>query len=61
MSESKKQHLATLSVHGGQEPDPTTGSRAVPIYQTTSYVLRTPITLPGCLACRNSATSTPAS
>lgn len=28
----------TLSVHGGQEPDPTTGSRAVPIYQTTSYV-----------------------
>ena len=24
--------------HGGQEPDPTTGSRAVPIYQTTSYV-----------------------
>src|ERR1700728_564242 len=38
MSESKKQHLGTLSVHGGQEPDPTTGSRAVPIYQTTSYV-----------------------
>ena len=28
----------TLVVHGGQEPDPTTGSRAVPIYQTTSYV-----------------------
>jgi O-acetylhomoserine (thiol)-lyase len=28
----------TLAVHGGQEPDPTTGSRAVPIYQTTSYV-----------------------
>jgi O-acetylhomoserine (thiol)-lyase len=27
----------TLAVHGGQEPDPTTGSRAVPIYQTTSY------------------------
>lgn len=30
----------TLAVHGGQEPDPTTGSRAVPIYQTTSYVFR---------------------
>ena len=30
----------TLSVHGGQEPDPTTGSRAVPIYQTTSYSFR---------------------
>lgn len=29
--------LASLAVHGGQEPDPTTGSRAVPIYQTTSY------------------------
>lgn len=32
------QHLATLAVHAGQSPDPTTGSRAVPIYQTTSYV-----------------------
>ena len=32
-----KQHLATLAVHAGQTPDPTTGSRAVPIYQTTSY------------------------
>ena len=30
--------LATLAVHGGQQPDPTTGARAVPIYQTTSYV-----------------------
>ncbi|REJ06428.1 PLP-dependent aspartate aminotransferase family protein [Halobacillus trueperi] len=28
----------TISLHGGQSPDPTTGSRAVPIYQTTSYV-----------------------
>lgn len=28
----------TLQVHAGQEPDPTTGARAVPIYQTTSYV-----------------------
>ncbi len=28
----------TLQVHAGQEPDPSTGSRAVPIYQTTSYV-----------------------
>ncbi len=30
----------TLALHGGQEPDPVTGSRAVPIYQTTSYVFR---------------------
>ena len=28
----------TLQLHAGQEADPTTGSRAVPIYQTTSYV-----------------------
>ena len=28
----------TLAIHAGQEPDPVTGSRAVPIYQTTSYV-----------------------
>lgn len=30
----------TVAVHGGQEPDPATGSRAVPIYQTTSYNFR---------------------
>jgi O-acetylhomoserine (thiol)-lyase len=33
-------HLETLALHAGQTPDPTTGSRAVPIYQTTSYVFR---------------------
>ncbi|HOF90136.1 MAG TPA: aminotransferase class I/II-fold pyridoxal phosphate-dependent enzyme, partial [Armatimonadota bacterium] len=32
----------TLALHGGQEADPTTGSRAVPIYQTTSYVFDSP-------------------
>src|SRR5688572_8614126 len=30
--------FATLAVHAGQRPDPTTGARAMPIYQTTSYV-----------------------
>jgi O-acetylhomoserine (thiol)-lyase len=30
----------TLALHGGQDPDPTTGARAVPIYQTTSYQFR---------------------
>ena len=30
----------TLSLHAGQQPDPVTGARAVPIYQTTSYVFR---------------------
>ncbi|MFN3349839.1 O-acetylhomoserine aminocarboxypropyltransferase [Pseudorhodoplanes sp.] len=30
--------FATLSIHAGAQPDPTTGARATPIYQTTSYV-----------------------
>ena len=34
--------LETLAVHAGQEADPTTGSRAVPIYQTASYVFKSP-------------------
>ena len=32
--------LGTTAIHAGQEPDPTTGSRAVPIYQTSSYVFK---------------------
>jgi O-acetylhomoserine (thiol)-lyase len=32
--------FTTRQLHAGQKPDPTTGSRAVPIYQTTSYVFR---------------------
>ncbi|MCE5336529.1 MAG: aminotransferase class V-fold PLP-dependent enzyme, partial [Desulfobacteraceae bacterium] len=32
--------LETIGLHAGQTADPTTGSRAVPIYQTTSYVFR---------------------
>jgi O-acetylhomoserine (thiol)-lyase len=32
--------FTTRQLHAGQEPDPTTGSRAVPIYQTTSYVFK---------------------
>lgn len=39
MSDSKRQYLPeTLAIHAGQEIDPATNSRAVPIYQTTSYV-----------------------
>lgn len=33
-------HRDTLALHGGQSPDPATGSRAVPIYQTTSYLFK---------------------
>ena len=34
------QGIHTLSLHAGQQADPTTGSRAVPIYQTSSYVFK---------------------
>ncbi len=39
MSSKKERNykFETLQLHAGQQPDPTTGSRAVPIYQTTSY------------------------
>jgi len=40
MSINKKYKFETLQLHAGQNPDPTTGSRAVPIYQTTSYVFK---------------------
>jgi O-acetylhomoserine (thiol)-lyase len=33
-------HVDSILLHGGQVPDPTTGARAVPIYQTTSYQFR---------------------
>jgi O-acetylhomoserine (thiol)-lyase len=39
-SETRPQGLGTLALHAGQVPDPTTGSRAVPLYQTASYVFR---------------------
>ena len=38
MVEAKLPRFDTLSLHAGQQPDPATGARAVPIYQTTSYV-----------------------
>lgn len=38
MSDTQQQHADTLALHAGQKPDPTTKARAVPIYQTTSYV-----------------------
>lgn len=40
MAEPKIPKFDTLALHAGQVPDPTTGARAVPIYQTTSYVFR---------------------
>src|SRR5438309_7482785 len=40
MPAPKPPAFETLSLHAGQHPDPATGSRAVPIYQTTSYVFQ---------------------
>ena len=40
MSNNKSYKFETLQLHAGQTADPTTGSRAVPIYQTSSYVFK---------------------
>ncbi len=40
MSDNRQLGFNTRQLHAGQAPDPTTGSRAVPIYQTTSYQFR---------------------
>lgn len=37
---SQKLHFETLQVHAGQTPDPTTQSRALPLYQTTCYTFK---------------------
>jgi O-acetylhomoserine (thiol)-lyase len=42
MEESRAFGFDTRQVHAGQRPDPNTGARAVPIYQTTSYVFEDP-------------------
>lgn len=42
MSETNHWRPETLSIHAGQEPDPTTNARAVPIYQTSSYTFDSP-------------------
>ena len=42
MEESRTFGFDTRQVHAGQRPDPNTGARAVPIYQTTSYVFEDP-------------------
>jgi O-acetylhomoserine (thiol)-lyase len=40
MADPKFLKFDTLALHAGQQPDPVTGARATPIYQTTSYVFR---------------------
>jgi len=40
MAKIKSYEMETLSLHAGQRPDPATGARATPIYQTASYVFK---------------------
>ncbi|RIJ13823.1 O-acetylhomoserine aminocarboxypropyltransferase/cysteine synthase family protein [Henriciella mobilis] len=40
MSDTPEQEFETIQVHAGAEPDPATGARQVPIYQTTAYVFK---------------------
>ncbi len=40
MTEKRKLHLDTQALHAGQQADAATGSRAVPLYQTTSYLFK---------------------
>ena len=40
MSDASKWSFETLQIHAGQVPDPTTGARALPLYQTTAYQFR---------------------
>ena len=40
MSDSPSYGFDTLQIHAGARPDPATGARQVPIYQTTAYVFR---------------------
>jgi O-acetylhomoserine (thiol)-lyase len=51
----------TRQIHAGAEPDPTTGSRATPIYQTTAYQFRDSEHAANLFAWARSATSTPGS
>src|SRR5512143_4215138 len=40
MAKPRETHFDTLSLHAGARPDPATGARATPIYQSTSFVFR---------------------
>ncbi len=57
----KKFHLGTTALHAGQVPDPTTGSRAVPLYQTSSYVFKNTEHAANLFGLRNWEISTPGS
>lgn len=59
MATNQKLHLETLALHVGQETaNPASDARAVPIYQTTSYVFHNSQQLPTASDCVMPATST---
>ena len=59
MTDSPNWSFETKQIHAGQTADTATGARALPIYQTTSYVFTTPTTPQTSSGSRSSATSTP--
>ena len=58
VEKSRQFGFDTRQVHAGQRPDPNTGARAVPIFQTTSYVFEDPAAAPRISICRNTAIPT---
>ena len=60
MSEPHDYGFDTLQIHAGARPDPATGARQTPIYQTTAYVFRDADHAPRSLTYKRSVTSIPA-
>ena len=52
MSEGQTYGFDTLQIHAGARPDPATGARQTPIYQTTAYVFRDADHAAACSICR---------
>ena len=61
MTDPSQWGFETTQIHAGQVPDSATGARALPIYQTTSYVFNDTRTRQTCSRSRSSGTSTPGS
>ena len=61
MTDTSSWSFETRQIHAGQVPDPATGARALPIYETTSYVFRDTEHAANLFASPSRATSTPGS
>ena len=55
-AETREFGFATRAVHAGARPEPYTGARATPIFQTTSYVFEDPMRRRPTSTCRNTGT-----